>query len=282
MPVAWIIFPRVLDWSYGHLNPETEESLMKKHLAALFLSVAFPAIAFGQVSFYELATNETFEISSLDTADMVFALIENDRSYCCQIYHVGQSNIVPKFSSITPNSGALADLSSRGQAAPWLGAGNNSVDSRRCFRAQVTSPVNRTFITLGLAANSSPVPNARLLCKDTTLYGGFNTAVTDFNFIEITNTLIASTDLTNSVVVNIKANGTISGNQVLNTTITVQPGQRMDVDVHSVAANDFGPVTITHNGPQGSIRAVNVQYRIVTQSPLDFEPVLSVPFREGN
>jgi hypothetical protein len=252
---------------------------MNRILSALISIIALPAIAFSQ-TFFELATDQTFDIESLQTNDSLFASVENNRSYCCQIYHIGPSNMVPRIDSLSVSGGSLVNSADRGRNSPWTGAGNNAVDSRKCFSFEGTESVSRTFITLDIEANATPIPNARVLCKETTLYGGFNTVVTDFNFIEITNTL-TNTDINSEVVVKVIANGTIAGAEVLNTTITLQPGQRQDVNIHSSAANDFGPVILTHNGPQGSIRAVNAQYRIVTESPLDFEPVLSVAFREG-
>jgi len=231
-------------------------------------------------TFFELANGETFNIASLDTGDSIFSTVEDGRSYCCEIFHVGQSNIVPRIQSVTVSGGSLEDLVSRGRNAPWLGAGTNVANARRCFRFAGTANISRTFISLDVEANASPIPNARVRCSETTLFGGFNTAVTDFNFIEITNTL-AVTDQNGDISVRIIANANIAGTEVLNTTVSIAAGERRDIDVHSVAGSDFGPVTITHNGPPGSIRAVNAQYRIVSQDPLSFEPVLSVTFREG-
>lgn len=252
---------------------------MRTVLAALLSILTMSSVSAAQ-SFFELADGETFNIASLDTGDSIFSTVENGRSYCCEIFHVGQSNIVPRLESVTPSGGNLEDLVSRGRNAPWLGAGTNPASARRCFRFAGTSTVSRTFITLDVEANANPIPNARVRCSETTLFGGFNTAVTNFNFIEITNTL-ATTDQDGSVRVKIVANANIAGTEVLNTAVSLAAGERKDIDVHSVAGSDFGPVTITHNGPPGSIRAVNAQYRIVSQEPLDFEPVLSVPFREG-
>jgi hypothetical protein len=252
---------------------------MKYLLLALLLIIPFPSSSSAQ-TFFELAAGETFEFSSFDTSDTIFSTVENGRSYCCEVFHVGQSNVVPRFEEITSSGGTLENKASRGRNAPWLGAGTNSVDSRQCFRFVAAESSPRTFITLDIEAVNPPIPNARVRCRETTLFGGFNTSVTDFNFIEITNTL-ASTDIDGTINVKVQANANVAGGEVLNSTLTLNAGERKDVDVHSVVGKDFGPVVITHNGPPGSIRAVNAQYRIVTQSPLDFEPVLSVPFREG-
>ena len=248
-------------------------------LSIIVLSALIPAVSLAQTT-VELAMDETFEFTSLATSTSVFARVENNRSYCCQIIHFGDSSVVPSFTSLAPNLGMVLNLANRGKDAPWTGAGGNSVASRKCFRYEREDATANSFITLGIGASTPPIPDARLRCQDTTLYGGFNTVVTDFNFIEVTNTSIA-TDVSSVISVNVRATGTLAAAQVLNQTFTLAPGARKDVDVHSVAGSDFGPVTITHNGAPGSIRAVNVQYRIVTASPLDFEPVLGVQFREG-
>ena len=48
----------------------------------------------------------------------------------------------------------------------------------------------------------------------------------------------------------------------------------MDVNLHEPAGpGAFGPIQITHDAPLGAIQATVSQYRIISTSPLDFEPV---------
>ena len=220
-------------------------------------------------------------LDGVDTTDEVEVTIFDGRSYCCQITSntAGSSDL--GFDSISVTSGVLNSAAQRGKINPWLISA--PANARRCFIFTESGGGNGIAdVKFGISATGT-LNGVYLKCTDTTLYGGFNTVVTDFNFIEITNTLTPNTagdDGTVQVVVKAFKQ---SGEEILNTTLDppLAAGQRRDIDIHSVAASDFGPVVITHNGPPGAIRAVNAQYRIVTSVPLDFEPVLVVPFREG-
>lgn len=255
-----------------------EMSIMRSYLIILIGALALPAVCFAQAN-VELSVDKTATFDSLADSTAFFSRVTDNKSYCCEIWHHGESNIAPRFDSLSVSDGSLDFLLDRAKISPNLGAGNTPEAARKCFVYSSAATVKNAFITLGVAANVSPIVNANVRCTETTLYGGFNTVVTDFNFIEISNTL-GDTDQNEDVRLRITATGT-SGATVLDRIITIEAGKRIDVDVHSAAPQDFGPVVITHNGPPGSLRATNAQYRIVTESPLDFEPVLSVPFRQG-
>ena len=220
-------------------------------------------------------------IDGVDTTDLVEVTVFDGRSYCCQITSNTPGTNDLGFDTVSLTSGVLNAAAQRGKINPWLISA--PANARRCFIFSEGAGGNGIAdVKLGIEV-SGTLNDVSLQCSDTTLYGGFNTVVTDFNFIEITNTLTPNTagdDGTVEVVVKAFKH---SGEEILSTTLNppLAAGQRRDIDVHSVAPSDFGPVIITHNGPPGAIRAVNAQYRIVTTVPLDFEPVLVVPFREG-
>lgn len=122
--------------------------------------------------------------------------------------------------------------------------------------------------------------NVRLTCDETTLYTGFNTSVTNFNFLELTNTLDRATTesfLLRDLTASITAINTVPATDVVvinGASVTILANSRTDVDIHSAAGvGAFGPVKIAHNGAPGSLKAVMSQYNIVTTSPLTFAPV---------
>ena len=247
---------------------------MRLSLLSIVFIVACTTTANAEV--YRLRAGQEITVDSVTTSDTAFLVGFNERSYCCQITSPIR-NI--SFDTVSTSDGVLNNLVDRGRINPW---NHGTTNSRRCFYVtNVANNVKATVINLGIDVAVSS-DNVSMGCTDTTLYGGFNTSVTDFNFIEITNTLTSgiTTGDTGDVVVTVKAFGT-AGTELLSTSFTLAAGRRRDVNVHESAPRDFGPVIITHNGPPGAIRAVNAQYRIVTTEPLDFEPVLVVPFREG-
>ncbi len=227
---------------------------------------------------FQLVPGLRRDFDGVTNSDDATVSVYDKRSYCCKVSSANSSGLV-NISSIAASSGTLNDLTSQGETSPKLPDGANS---RRCFYfTEGPGGDGTALVTLGLFTINAPLDRVAFLCSDTTLYGGFNTTVTDFNFIEVTNTLTEDTNGNNgSLKVTVRATGT-AGTEVLSTSFELAAGKRFDVDVHSLAPSDFGPVFVTHNGPPGAIRAVNAQYRIVTQTPFDFEPVLVVPFREG-
>jgi hypothetical protein len=251
---------------------------MKNLVFQFSLIIAVSSVCLAQN--IELSMEETASFDSLSNTTGFFARVIENKSYCCQVWTNGEFSGLPSFDVITMAEGTLDFISDRGEVSPYIGAGNAPEAARKCFVASPNNGFNNSFITLGITSGASLIPNANVRCSETTLYGGFNTVVTDFNFIEVTNTLI-DTEKDEVIRFRITARGTIAGVTILDQIIDINPSQRIDIDVHSTAGNDFGPVVITHNGPPGSLRAVNAQYRIITASPLNFEPVLSVPFREG-
>lgn len=231
---------------------------------------------------YELAINTPLVRSSVADNDVFFVGLENNSSYCCQISaENGVAIPLLKLTQFVPNSGSIENLKARGASGPWVSASSLSADRRQCFQyAKDPDTTNgRSYATFNVEFSGGPPANVTIRCDETTLFGGFNTSVADFNFIEITNTL-TKTDSDNDIILHIAGKSVVGGNQVISRSITLVPNQRVDVDIHSVAPSNFGPIVITHNGPKGSIRAVNAQYRLVNTTPLDFEPSLLVPFNE--
>jgi hypothetical protein len=239
-----------------------------------FLLAASNAVAAN----FEIPANATKTYANLADNDRIRTQVENERSYCWQIVSENdEASSLVEFESGSVSSGELVDFIFRGSSAPYLGTNQNALERRVCgrFLEEVGDGENgRAIASIIIEGNGV---NSTVTVSETTLFGGFNTSVTNFNFVEVSNTL-ATTDSFNDVVVRLTADGVIAGSRLVDTTFTLTPGQRVDVNIHDSAPSDFGPVVISHNGPPGSIKATTAQYRIVTASPLDFEPVSNVEF----
>jgi hypothetical protein len=219
---------------------------------------------------------EDFSITA--SSDYIKFKADAGSCYCCEVLNTeGIANGYFDRFEVRPNiSEAPIPLTNRlaGLDNPTIGSG----PARACF----TVPANIPFplVELGLDWTGSFPANVRVSCDETTLYSGFNTSVTDFNFLELTNTLDTGTtsnftprDLTATVT----AINTVPDPDVTvinNRSVVVPAASRVDVDIHSIAGSGaFGPVKICHNGAPGSLKAVVSQYKITSTNPLSFSPV---------
>lgn len=201
-------------------------------------------------------------------------------SICCQVQSISSSGSVKFRDNFLLNNVSHFRIRNRGADHPILSetAGEQG-QGRRCFYFEDSQVSSTTIIFLLSSFNNINYPHTYAHCTETTLYGGFNTSVTDFNFIEISNILSPTNYSSGIVSGKIQAVDSISNQRILDREFSVSPGDRIDIDVHSVAgAGRFGQVIIYHDGPPGSLKAITSQYRIVSQNPLDFEPVAQQKF----
>ena len=256
-------------------------TVISKLLSLLSLATLLILTSETYAEDFYVTDGETEEISSLSISDNIILRVQNNRSYCCAIWKTRDgSAAAANLMDGTPSIGTLENLEYRGRASPWPASGQPRARHCFIFAKSADNSLDRGTVSFPVHGLQNPLTNARVRCEETTLHGGFNTVVAQFNFIEITNTLPEGL-LDNSIVATIKATGTRSGTELLNETVTIEQGKRVDINVHDRSGTDFGPVIINHNGPPGSLRAVNAQYKIISTEPLDFEPVLAVEFREG-
>ncbi len=113
---------------------------------------------------------------------------------------------------------------------------------------------------------------------ESTLSGGFNTSVTNFNFLELTNNLISDSHDNGIISGKVIVKNVITDQTIFTQNFTINPSDRIDINIHDqVGPGVFGTVTVLHNGPAGSLKGVVSQYRLVSTTPFDFEPVLQQP-----
>jgi hypothetical protein len=212
------------------------------------------------------------------------------RSYCClgiaDNDNVRITQIVPDF-TVPEGANATVSSANRGDYEPVVAGQNGpSVSSRVCFEPPVPNPL---VPAVRLTINSMTEPtfnNFRITCDETTLYGSYNTAAGEFNFLEITNRA--------NGVVNVTVRGysePTGGDKVIEVSLPIEPvggggitgAKRVDLDIHSrVTPGAFGALVITHDGPPGSIAAALSQYKITSVSPFDFTLVGRVPFEASS
>lgn len=202
-------------------------------------------------------------------------------SYCCELY-ASDTMIAARFSSSTiqifPGPTAVT-----ARFAGFDEPKSTLNEQRLCFAVPDGSVTSARF---AVTYTPQSVPAlTEVSCEETTLYGGFNTSVTDFNFLEVTNTLdrqaISGNITARVVAVNTLPEPDVS---VLDTTGTVNAATRKDFDIHTPAGSGkFGTVKVSHNGALGALKAVVSQYNVTATSPtLDFEPVATDVLRTRN
>ena len=130
------------------------------------------------------------------------------------------------------------------------GDAGDSTDNRITF-----TPTTSDRFQLTVASAAGGGESVRIRCFDTTLYGGFNTNVNDFNFLELTN--ISSAQIGGKIYA-VNFDGTVAINGA---AFTVEPNRRLDIDLHTPAGADkYGLVYVSHNGPFGSLKGTVSQY----------------------
>ncbi len=245
--------------------------------AALQVALLLPQPAQAQITTLLAGRQYQNTLTITNNGDKIQVRVEAGSCYCCDIISLNSVftgflnpvDILPFLSP--PPVQVTARLA--GVDSPTIGADFQ----RLCFAVPPTIPFALAQLTI---FSAGPFPyNAIAYCDETTLYSGFNTSVTDFNFLELTNLLdtestgTLSRDLTAIVTaVNTVPNPDVT---VINSeSFTVPEGSRVDVDIHSRSGpGAFGPVKICHNGAPGSLKAVVSQYNITSTVPFDFAPV---------
>lgn len=251
---------------------------MKIFSTILFLNLFlfFAPFGYTQTTHYRTADRVgNLTLASVNSGDEIRLKVSPGNSYCCEV-QLASGNIrfanttidITNFSGATSVVGRLA-----GDDEPQLA---NKL-SRICFVAPTTIADPTALIDIGSVVGV--VNNVPVQCYETTLYGGFNTSVTNFNFLELINTLTKlETSDPKTVSGKITAINTVPNPDVTvinNVSFSVQPGSRLDVDIHQAAGiGAFGPVKVAHDAAPGALKGIVSQYNITSTSPFDFAPVL--------
>ncbi len=197
-----------------------------------------------------------FQVSS--EASVLIALRINRRYVCELTVRNADSTAVLSTTVYRPNyflsgvGGGLGYLTTEaihnGRMHPAMPIGSAGVDPdnrRIVFTAGLNVPtatINPHYIVVTSAGSGEYV---KVICNETDLFGGFNTYVNNFNFLELEN--MSDADLEVQIV--------LSNTTANLGTVTIPASSRVDVDLHTPAgSNNYGLVRVLHNGPLGAIR----------------------------
>lgn len=190
-----------------------------------------------------------------------------------------ESNFIPTF-----KRGHDAPRINTSELAPGLGAGR-----RICWmedRIGNNSSKNVIFRN----SKSTPI-SAEVVLEETTLYGSYNTSVSDFNFLELTGV--------NKGDVEVGAPSSLSGVVLLtgydgtereipftlSSSSDNEKIHRLDISIHDAlnGKRDFGTIKVRHNGAPGQLRARLSQYDITSAAdqPLNFSLVGQEQLKRG-
>jgi len=200
-------------------------------------------ISSGQGNTFLLAANDTFSID-----------LTANHSYACDAIPESATTDFDWSTDVVGTTGGSPEMitaRAAGGITPQItGDAGDSTDNRITF-----TPTTSDRFQLTVAAALGGGESVRVRCFDTTLYGGYNTNVNDFNFLELTN--ISNAQLTGKIfAINFDGTTAING-----ASFTVESNRRLDVDLHTPAGADkYGLVYVTHNGPHGSLKATVSQY----------------------
>ena len=201
--------------------------------------------------------------------DRVLVELRRGRSYCCTA--IGDTGVT--FLDVFDENGQTAANSSRKNSTPPLG--NNG--DRRCFIVPTSggnSPLLANLTSYQLSVDPGPSGGLLAFCNETTMFGSWNTSVTDFNFLELTNT-----DPSEEIKAELTMSNVVSSSLVFNRRPIDIPVansgivRRVDVDLHTPGGVGFGMLLISHDGAAGTLDGAVSQYNVTSFSPFKFQPV---------
>ena len=247
---------------------------MKKAILFFFL---LPSSVFAQNAGPVALDGLPREVSGVVNADTITVQASNNRSYCCSVLRTGGISSTVEFTAFS-NFGTIVPIA-RGTDLPAVRNANN----RFCWIDTLSSSQYTGSRNL-LLGNITTSVSAQIWCEETSLYGNYNTSVSDFNFLEIT----ARTSISSTINFKVRLKSAVTG-QILNTdfTLTLDSSTgdtiRRDVSIHDLLGNtaDFGDVRITHDGAPGQVSARISQYDITSTNPLNFTLVGQEKFQRG-
>ena len=184
--------------------------------------------------------------------------MEANRSYACTFI----TNSIPAATDVTfdtlINSSivTVGPLNLKGAVTPVVGSAITSVPGHRAtFTLSGDSGQTDGVYYFHLLNSGSSAYNGRAECGETTLYGGYNTNVSNFNFLEIVN--ISNSPVSGTITAT-NSNGTVVINKQ---AFSVSANNRLDVDIHTPAgAGKYGSIRVTHDAPLGALQAYVSQY----------------------
>lgn len=247
-------------------------SRLARNIAILCGGVLSADPSFAADSLLSVGNSTATSGSSLtvNTGDHFLVDFEAGKSYSCEGIPVSPTTLFDFDTTVAGTTGGTPpSITARSTGAltpPITGESGDSANNRLSF---IVTTADRYQLTVAAAEGGGETIRPR--CLETTLYGGYNTNVNDFNFLELTN--VSSAAITGKITAT-----NFDGTTVINgQSFTVPAGQRIDIDVHTPAGADkFGSIRVAHDGSYGSLQANLSQY---AGSVSNFALSASLPLR---
>ena len=227
---------------------------------SIFLAVLAES-AFGQT---QLFSETGLSASDSDSPGVVFNgdrsfVLETGESACCTVSGSkggGTVNVTPIYQTLGGNMTFRVDLDTR-KFNGETEVEDSGTFTTQCFLAPTSlqrTPAgnNRIGVVVEISSETASID---VTCTETSMAVGYNTSVSDFNFLEIQNDL--RNDITVSYLLNSQVDTSISSTG----SFAISSLGRRDLDIHSLTgAGQFGRVLIGHDGPPNSVNCILAQY----------------------
>jgi hypothetical protein len=219
-----------------------------------------------------VANNNNNGLESLVAGDNVVINSVKGRSYACS-YLPEDEKTVDMLSTVLDGNGDPLTAVLCGDSEPIISTvdDNTKDDNRLCFIAPTTGELS---MGVGAVTGGSFIL-ASIECLETTLFGGYNTNVSSFVFLELENRTTAN--VTASITIR-QNDGTVVADAV---NVNVAPNSRTDFDVHTVAgANQFGSIIVSNTAPFGGLSGRVSSYSSTASGGLSLQGQTTMSGRE--
>jgi len=200
------------------------------------------------------ATDQIFVLNPPADSVDYRTYFEKDRSYECGYSDsIGAGAAFLRFTPTFTNTfdPIVNQLKEIGRFSPALGQTIGYDSARQTITPGVTGVYN--FHVVKNSPGNFSV-NIRFKCYETTLYGGYNTVVNPFNFLELTNTT------NNPLRAKIRLYDR-DGLEIGSGYFQIDTGRRFDFDVHTATGpTSYGMVSVTYDGTYGGLTGNLSQY----------------------
>jgi len=205
-------------------------------------------------------------------------------SFCCT---ATDAQLDPEFGFVTQYGNGIIDTpphNYRGDYPPIVPTLSNaasplaSATSRVCVMS-VEGDLFGFEVRPSSRTPGSTFSALEIKCDDTTLFGGFNTVVTELNYLEIINT---SGQAVRAHLYGYRES--TGGDRWIDQDLALSANdgngaaRRLDIDIHSyVGRGAFGTLILINDAPKGTLKADVAQYKITSLMPFDFQLVARNP-----
>ncbi len=208
--------------------------------------------------------------ATVNSGDAMNIYLERGHSYNCEASPQSVSSNIILSTNVRDSlnlTGESFTARRTSQMSPVLSFSVGFANGSRLSLIPPTSKLWNISFTTTFVGGESVV----MICRDTTLEGGFNTFINNFNFLELTN---LTTDAISGTITAVNFNGAV----VINAQpFSVGAGLRFDVDIHTPAGpNRYGTVTVVHDGPTAGLSGTISQYAGTVSS---FELRATIPLK---